>query len=180
MLLFSCVTSKGVIHEFTYCFDGKVTGLDTLINTNGYYLNYKVRDYIFYNYGFTKTANFEHWKEQVPTESSKYGIYGVYNVFNDTIKVQYITPPNGKTQGKYDVWFKVIDKNTIQMIYYGGRKRYISNVDVEDFKTNSYYSLNDMVVFKFHPLKALPDIKETFVYDKKWFWCNEDVYNKRE
>ncbi len=172
-----CFVPKKTIKDFTFCFDNEDSELNFLIKTNGFYLSNNDsigHDYMFYDNGFTNVGSGNFWSN-TSSKNDKYGFYGKYNVNKDTLKVQYITSPQGQTTGKIDVWFKIIDKTTLEMIYYGA-KQYIKKTDLEEFKLNHFYVKNKATIFKFFPLDERPDINKTYIINKKWFWCNENLY----
>ena len=121
----SCiVVPKRVIKNFKGCFNPKKTGLDSLINIKGFYYlgedyDYiSTGEYIFYDNGFTERSSGEYWINQ-DFEDSKYSSYGKYTIANDTIKIQIISNPVSMGISEYRVWFKIIDYNSIELIYRG-------------------------------------------------------------
>mgnify|MGYP001168281205 FL=1 len=188
-LIIFCVTScimvpKGVRENFNYCFDGKKTGLDSLININGFY--YLGEDYeyltngefIFYDNGFVRSGHGKSWSEQNFDNSIQYGSYGKYSLSNDTIKMQIISSPEGMGVTEYKIWFKIINYNSIEVIYQG-KLNDITKSDLkkfkDDVKSDIFYKKKGSI-YKISPTKRKSDINKTYIIHKKWFWCNELDY----
>jgi|TARA_B110000037_G_scaffold214108_2_gene269517 hypothetical protein len=179
------VVPKRVINNFNDCFDGKETGLDSLINIKGFYYlgkdynNISTGEFLFYDNGFVHTRNGEYWLKQ-DFEDSKYGSFGKYTVSNDTIKTYIVSDPLGMGVNGYKVWFKIINYNSIELIYRGDTKN-ITEFNIErskeNIKADSYYKERG-TIYKFSPIKSKPDINKTYIMNKKWFWCNEESYKK--
>ena len=176
----SCNVSKSTRNSFTNCYDNVKTGLNHHINLKGIYKPIDSSlipvQYIFYSNSFTRQGSSKFWRKEF-LENSKFGTYGKYHLSVDTIKIQYITSPNHMSYGKIDVWFKIIDNTTLEMIYYGSKQN-ITKQDLEEFKVNNRYSKNGIIHYKFHTLDKVPDIDKSYIMNKKWFWCNEEDYMK--
>ncbi len=188
VILFSfiaCGVPKRVIKDFTYCFDHKVTGIDSLMNIKGfYYLINKeqphkidpketpLKAFIFYANGFAMTKHPTAWLKT--NMDDKYSFFGIANLVGDTIKVQFLGSPRGMSVDKYEVWFKILDRRTLKMIYQGDGK-YLTNKDIEQFNLNTFYQKYG-TIYKFYPLKRVPRISKTYIINKRWFWCNEKDY----
>lgn len=181
LLIYSCITPKNAINKFTFCFSNEKTGLEKLIDLNGYYYlintkrKTKEEGYTFYNNGFSEYASGEYWLDQTKA-SSKYGTFGIYQIKNDTIKIQYITSPRATPSGTYKVWFKILNHNSIKMIYTGNLK-HVTKEALNEFKLNQFY-INRGTIFKFHPLEKKPEIDQTYIINKNWFWCNDENFKK--
>lgn len=169
--LFACASRpKG----FTYFFDGEYTGLDTLININGYYRasekcdssNYII--FMFYPNGLITLATIS-----TDTNSdiitcfagdksiySQYPSWGTYRIVNDTIKTQ-IYQDNGNW-GKSYIWFR----------------DFLIKLPTEIVLIKNYCIINgcnqDSVYVcpkasDFSPLERKRDWKESPLLKKKWF-----------
>ena len=164
--------------EFKYCFTGEKTGLDTLINIKGYYApDTVIREsnkilpkdtlspaYIFYDNGFVegnaRTSYYlEH--EKLSFFAKRGGSYGRYVLHGDTIKLQYVTGPGGQSRDIAEIWFKIIDRNTIQRIE-TEKKASLSYVELPSYAER---------IFIFRPLEIKIKPEETWIYNKKWFRC---------
>ena len=118
------------------CRENKYTGLDTLININGYYTKTEIQDnrnlygvnnrlngldtvqsnMIFYANGiFVDDVWVSHLESfgKLITFSD-----GIYSLSNDTIKTKIIN--NGRPSNAWSgrvAWYKILDKNTVVQIY---------------------------------------------------------------
>ena len=104
---------------FTYCYADVYTGIDTLINTDGYYN----RRTFFYKNGLVVEGYYperDHLELQKLKEfseerfTSMYFI-GIYRIYGDTLKIQYIreTQSLNDAGSGMEKWYKIIDKNTM-------------------------------------------------------------------
>jgi len=128
----SCATVKSEVNGFfTNLFDGKKTGLDTLIYLNGYYHIDSGRiifnDYfIFFNDGSIANPVDMRKSKFNNKDTVKYILgWGHYYLINDTIKCQVIHPLGALYYSStfctervmtYQVDFKIINKNQIKLI----------------------------------------------------------------
>lgn len=155
--LISCGVPNRVKNDFTSCFDNKNTGLDSLINVEGFYYvisktdsskaepeDSQLRAYIFYTNGFATTKHPSGWLQKKIDD--KYSFFGNYELIYDTIKVQFLGSPRAMSMGKFEVWFKIIDNNTLRMLYYGDGKN-IKRSDIEDFYLNPFYKRHGTSLF---------------------------------
>jgi hypothetical protein len=169
------VVPRSVKEEFTYCFDGKKTGLDTLISINGYYApspdeiiqwnnriwtNDTLRPaYVFYDNGFVFcTTGIDYFIENEDHSGRWLGEPGGYIIHGDTIKLQYVEGPGGMSRSMGELWFKIIDKNTIQRI---------------DTKDRPLHPASERI-FVFRPLEIRFQPEVSWIYGKRWFWCNKE------
>ena len=204
-----CWTPRWVKKEFKYCFTDEKTGLEALININGYYVpsldnpTYKWNNrivpidtlhllYVFYNNGFVLKTSVDCFNEntKVPFFVKRWiGDPGGYVVHGDTIKLQYVNyDPGGQVMwGMAEIWFKIIDRNTIQRIYVPdwipideftmidritSRKmdrRTLQIIDEDDKPIDPWYEW----IFNFRPLEIKINPEDTWIYNKKWFRCKE-------
>jgi len=159
--------------NFTNLFDGKLTGLDSLINIDGYYHTigmgtFTYTYYMFYRDG-TFTSDFCVMSTNIPEDSHVVGKlpgWGHYIISGETIKTQAIvihgeiywfgvTAPILLTER----WFKIINKDTLFEIYFNDFKKH------ENSWSWSY--LNTKAAF--HPLKSKPD-STCWLKEKSWAW----------
>ncbi len=128
---------KYVIQNFIYCYDSIDTSIDTMINIEGYY-NFVSEDcsnchlYLMFYKDGTYVEGFYHprnesiqsYFETMVNNDLKalcyfhlYNDWGRYTINGDTIKLQAINRPvRGSTSAVWwinEIWFKIIDKNTI-------------------------------------------------------------------
>lgn len=177
LLLVSCGKPISWIAKgkFTNYYDGKYTGLDTLLNINGYFHNEELNkigsseeNIIFYSDGTLlkfSSLNFKHSKNNGYDTVVYINNWGHYYFKNDTIKAQLIENfgeiiYNSYTADPikiYDNWFIIKDKNTIQEIYY--------NVINHDPSYNRVKLYN----YEFKPLNQKPD-SNCWLKTHEWAW----------
>jgi len=193
MIISSCgynIVPKHVKQNFTYCYDGFDTILDTQINIEGYYdflkedcsgCHYYIMFYKdgIYVSGFYYDSMQSHFEYMVNYDSKalyrfhKYnGWWGCYIIDNDTIKLQTVHHPawweSSMVWWLEEVWYKILDENTIIGIYPSKKPvRYPENLE------EKYYMRKYGVPAKFTPLSVKPD-SNCWLKREKWFWCNEN------
>jgi hypothetical protein len=181
---------KHVKQNFTYCYDGVDTGLDTMLNIDGYYdfvpndspdshfrtMFYKDGTYVscynFHSSNHTSIENIHNHPEALYW-FHKNNEWGRYTISGDTIKAQAIEchiwdkPSNVYF---FEVWYKIIDTNTIVGIYPP-----LSPIRYPvDFKEKNYRR-RFCVPAKFTPVPERPS-SDCFLKKRKWFWCNENEW----
>ena len=193
LTLSACRPCKEVRDGFQYpeyCYDGSYNGIDTLITINGYYemkkpysyYGYKDKSYqidssisikdtacnfsIFFSDGF-----FIH---TIDTDFNN-GPWGKYIIEGDVIKGQYIGPPGDMSWTNTEIWFQIIDNQTIEMLYFKYRNK-ITDHEVTEYNEKGIKS--GYMPAKFIPLNTLPNPDENWLKKQKWFWCNEEDYNE--
>jgi hypothetical protein len=162
------IVPEHIKQNFTYCYDGMDTGIDTLINIEGYFVQDHIirifyKDGIYVIGGFRTIDDFNEFIKKIESNRKamsnfhKWYTWGRYIICGDTIKLQAVERPVfGSTssiwysvKGKY----KVLDRNTIIGIYPSSKER--------------------IPPTKFVPLTIKPD-SNCWLKEKKWFWCNEE------
>ena len=131
----SCVDLY-IRENFTYLFDGKNTGIDTLLHVDGYFINldakcsdYSDSKFMFYRDGtFTNCMFVNKFKNDNVKEETVSMIFGWgrYIIEGDTIKAQTVISPNGHYFGTIyfyklyviEQWFKIINKDTLKEIFW--------------------------------------------------------------
>jgi hypothetical protein len=169
---------KETKEKFTSCYNGKYTGLDTLINTHGYYAMNKIFTYkngvksisqiycMFYDDGFYIDSYFPQWGG---------GYYGRYIVEHDTIKAQFLYNPKASPNaGIYEVWYKIIDKNRILWLYCKSWEK-MTNEDIEKFRAKNLYVIDTA---NFVPLDELPNTDRFWIKRHEFFWCDKEKYKE--
>lgn len=183
----SCITPRWAIDDFTYCFDNENTGLDSMLNLNGFYLisskdqdkstMFKKRmEYMFYKNGFSWSGYGGYWLNGSHDKQPKYSRFGIYILAHDTIKVQYMASPQSQPSGKSEVWFRILNRNSIELIY-KGKGGDITKDDLANFKSDSFYNKYGFK-YGFQPLDRMPYINDTYIINKKWFWCDKEKYKE--
>ncbi len=175
--------------RFYYYYDNEYTGLDTLINLDGFY-HVKVDDkstikraqdtlypsYVFYKNGYVNlNTGYEYLLNKYDEFShfdGMWGDYGRYILVEDTIKLQYIMSPGGMSRGMAEIWFKIIDENTIRKIYQG-RGDYAWKG--EHPYTYTYLKRG---TFVFAPLDTKIEPEKTWLMKRRWFWSDKEEYKK--
>ena len=179
---------RNVKNAFTHCYKGIYTGLDTLINLEGYYSSPSL---IFYDNGLVirpiakdavqlnrnDFSLLQEVAESQETKFSKYHMYnfidcGSYRICGDTIKVQMIHKSysiNDYWRGR-ESWYKIIDRNTLLFI-----SDYVltTNQKEKDFQEKSYPFIGG-TKRTFVSVPALPSPDYFWILKEKWFWCNEE------
>lgn len=178
LLLSECGSPK----NFTYCYDDKNTGLDKLIDINGYYVSQFGCDsmfylmYMFYPNGlFTIATTSEILPELIDcfktggrSDICKYPLWGTYKVEGDLIKTQVIREEGNKCVIFRD--YKILQDKSIINI-----SDYIQPEYTNLGYMQNYPSLKDNPCSKkadFYPLKSKRDSTECPFIKKKWFRIN--------
>lgn len=151
--------------KLTYCFDNDYTGLDTILNIDGYFLMCGMS---------SRNLRFSHYCKFFPNGMyvSNGGSWGIYEFFGDTIKIQEIDIPGSMSRTTSQTWFKIISMDTIKMIY-SGTKEKVTNKDLNEFAINP---LNQCRIFIFRPIRSDIDPNKSWLIKKRWFWCNKEQY----
>lgn len=177
VLLTGCFVTNETKKMFTYCYNDTYTGLDTLININGYYSMPKIsKTYngnlfedtihcMFYENGFFIK---DFWPEE------NRGLYGRYIICYDTIKAQYLYPPQSVNAGINEVWYKILDKNKIIWLYTKSWAK-ITNEDIKKFQQSDFRFRIDTAHFV--QCTNLPNPDRFWIKWQKFFWCDELKYN---
>jgi hypothetical protein len=179
--------------NFTFCFDNAYQGLDTMININGFFyfkhvlspeqMTSKVEPqdtlypiFSFYKDGFfVKDFCLECF--QSPENIKRYsngGDWGLYTVHEDTIKAQFVEPPSGSSWLKGEIWFKIIDKNTIQLLLF----KYCDSITFKDILKLKSRKTDNNQLYKFAELNNKPDPNKCWLKREKWIWCNLEKYKE--
>ncbi|MCD4792167.1 MAG: hypothetical protein K8R54_02970 [Bacteroidales bacterium] len=171
-----CRVMKITQDAFIYCYDGNNTGLDTMINIEGYYTMNKIfskpnktKSYNIYNFVFYDDGLFIYRFDSL----YNFNLYGRYIVSNDTIRAQFLdqAPVNPEIN---EVWFKIIDKNRILWLYEKPWTK-MTTKDIEDFRKKDYYRVDTA---KYVPFEKLPNTDKFWIKRQKFFWCDEKRYKE--
>ncbi|MDR2083369.1 MAG: hypothetical protein LBP67_00005, partial [Bacteroidales bacterium] len=103
--------------------------------------------------------------------------WGRYIICNDTLKMQWIQRPmnlNDYPWISFEIWYKIIDKNTLERIYTRPIFKQQSDID-------TYYNYTQLT-FKYEPAKfiatsVLPS-SDGWIKKQKWFWKNESDWKE--
>ena len=173
---------------FTYHFDGKYTGLDTLIDIEGYYYfktecesKSTVEQMImFYPNGLLLIAYAEIpeeisfcFEDNDKVDKCQFSSWGVYQIFGDTITIQKIVN-YGPLYGTklFCQEFKILDnKEIINVANY--HKSEHNNRGCGDYKENTCPT-----IAKFRKLESKRDYQDCPWLEKKWFYSKEMARSK--
>lgn len=190
---------KHIKQGFTYCYNEKETNLKELINTDGYFVmdtpNSSSLAFMFYEdgtflYGFfdvneerRKAGNPNislYFQEIIKDSTGKVSLsfyksfqWGCYMIKGDTIKTQYVNHPASPspTWNAWEVWYKVIDRNTIVEIY-SNPIHYMSESDWKNWEKYKKQREKTIVPAKFIPVDEKP-IPNCWLKEEDWFWCEK-------
>ena len=159
---------------FTHLYDGKYTGIDTLINVDGYYYsdpdsNLNINRVMFFRDGSiarTKSKEENEIYDKNNKDNNKFTPrWGVYRLERDTIISQFI-------------------------LYFGGAESMGTSLDTYVIKSKSeieFYSTNKPFYTKnmervgiplyFHPYPDRIDSTH-WVKDHRWFWKDKKAYKE--
>ena len=169
----------GIRKDFKYCLTREKTGLDTLIDINGYYAaapgitqwngriwpnDTLIPAYVFYDNGFVfKTTAIDNFIKNKKIILLGMVEPGGYILRGDTIKLQYVNAPGGQSRDLAEMWFKIIDRNTIERI------------ETEKTTPLSYVELPSYAerIYIFRPLEINVKPEDTWIYNKNWFRCKK-------
>ncbi len=178
-----------------FCFSENNTNIQSILNIDGYYLINKPymnsSGYptvirldtaemicVFYSDGL---FSFHFEPENFKTISvDKNGVYepsrlqwGRYLISNDTIKGLFSENPGGMFLSYGQIWFKIINKNTIRVIGY--KNGFIDNTDLASYQLEGFYYNN---LGQFIPYNDIPDANKSWLKHQKWFWCDKTKFEK--
>jgi hypothetical protein len=192
-MVFSCNSiPRSVKKAFTYHYTDTYTGIDTIINIDGYYANNKIMFYDNglvvgpFEYGYiTEKFNYNESlflkeiaeKPDIKDSKSFYNTVdcGSYIICGDTIKVQIMHKSwsiNDYWRG-HENWYKILNKDTLQVINYFPITA--NKKELEHFI--KYYSIpipvGGRAKIKFVPVPSKPASDYYWILKEKWFWRNE-------
>lgn len=186
LTLSCCSIPKHIKNAFTNCYTNTYTGLDTLINIEGYY-----NSMIFYDNGMV-IGTIYYFRDSLgrkdysgmdkiienPHSKDTKAYYnsvdcGSYVICGDTIKVQMICDynPHYGWNSSYEKWYKIVDRNTLNVLEYFS----LTTKDGErESSEKSYKSKHPSPVkVSFVPVRFKPTLEYFWILKEKWFWCNE-------
>lgn len=175
----SCSSGK----YFTNYYTGNYTGLDTLINLQGYYISSSCDPFyytmtMFYNNGLAVNSTMSDddvsdfainlYKGRLNNKYTQWLVWGSYVIKDDTIKLQTDIPnsflyPSGTFIEYSD--FKILPDGKIQLV-----SNYLLG-DSWHYDWKMYPDCNKPSVF--FPIETKADSTKCPLLKKKWFWNNE-------
>ena len=150
--------------------------LNMMFFNDGVFL-YNFEDVNFKRREIDPTSNINLYFKEITNDSIQDVLFrnsfkwGLYKIINDTIKTQITNhPPKiAATWSAWEIWFKVIDENTIIMID-------IKPINTPENSNNyiKYYQNEAKTVdtATFIHLSNIPS-SDCWLMKEKWFWCNE-------
>ena len=189
ILLLSCSINvpRSIRNKFE-CSNSKDTGIDSLININGYYsVNVKWEEYYRGEYVGTREsirkfmffANGSFFDDVHYSEEGDsiigYQFCGNFKIQGDTIKAHGINHPSLMAPwAAWETWYKVINKNEIAVI----KSFPIHPMTDSDWKLfDEYESRRERSIGFFTPVSNMPYF-DCWLKQEKWFWCSEEKYKK--
>jgi len=154
---------------FTYLYDGKYTGIDTLLNIDGYFYSDSTHNTVlFYRDGTVAISSLPKNKEFFDKENKNKFFYtprwGRYRLYGDTVKTQTILNFGGMESMRTGFNTYVIkSKNEIE--YYS--------------RTQKDSTFIYRIPLYFHPYSNRLDSAHYWVEKRKWFW-DKEAYKERK
>ena len=100
---------------------------------------------------------------------------GIYSISNDTIKVQSVNNPTiPKVWGASEVYYKIIDRNTLVEIDARLLHKHTSDDSVGFYLSKKYIKKSEA---KFVKMENMP-VFDSWLKREKWFWCNEKEWKE--
>ena len=182
------------------CYADSYTGLDTLINTHGYYSRMVVHDhtglsgmkdgkfqplgidtsyydFLFFNDGVfignvgASGMTISEYLNRMATIGESFDdrsfYQGTYSVVGDTIKVQFISPGYANTWAGFEVWYRIIDKNTLVDFYSKNLGLLRSDRNKLAYKSKLYSNSNPS---NFVYVPNMPK-SSSWLKKERWFYC---------
>ena len=193
---------KHIKQGFTFCYLEEKTSIKEIINIEGYFemkttnsssLNFMFFEDGIFLYGFYDVDEnrrkkgypsiSSYFKEIVNDENGQLSSvfynsfqWGAYQIFGDIIKVQFVNHPASPSPywSAWEVWYKVIDKNTIIETFYKPI-HYMSESDWKNWEKNSFRRKNNIVPAKFIPVDQKP-ASDCWLKMEDWFWCEKEKF----
>ena len=201
---FSCASvPKYVRNAFHYCHSDKDTGIESLINTEGYYEilythpktgvpNEGGYSFMFYRNGlftinlprkydpvnkqYNTSLGLQEIVENTNKEATKWFYFrnwGNYTICKDTIKVQYLDKPMLLTTIMAREEWFIIVDRNT-LIPINSMPLSTRKTDWQNYEYNKY--IRDEQAkhpAKFVPVRYKPSPDEAWILKEKWFWCSE-------
>lgn len=170
--------------DMRFCYTAKYNGIDTLVNIEGYYRTMINRSdepfdsimeysFIFYGDGFVLFTPWQSPESLIDDGDIGFFYEGVYKVINDTIKVQFSNPPKSMSWSMTELWYKIIDSNTL--VYVSIPIDHI--IERNKTRNTATFKLKEHII-QFVPYNSLPCTDIGWLKKRKWFWCDENAYRE--
>ena len=157
---------------FTQRYDGKYTGIDTLLNIDGYFYSDSTQyTVLFYRDGTIANYSAPQEDKYFDKDTKNKYVYiprwGVYRLYGDTVKAQTILNFGGmKSMGTGIDTYVIKSKTEIEL--YSTNKDYTSRKE-DIVKVPLYY----------HPYSNRLDSTHYWVEKRRWFW-DKKAYKERK
>ena len=170
---YSCSSPHDVptrIKKEFYCYNGKPTGIDSLININGYFAKVGSSDLFFFSDGIfimTSANTNSYYCDYMKSIASqeKLPFAGIYTIGNKIIKAQFLSPGAAGTYYAFENWYQIIDRNTIKLIY-------AKNIGLESkYEQRQEKTYKDEKPFVFVPACDTLPVSNTWLKKQSWSWC---------
>ena len=194
---------KRIAGKFTYHYTGEDTGINSVLNINGFFydslhVNYDSNTMFFKNGLVVQSISDGKrlkkgqdqdiallLKEIAKNEDLEY-LHNFYNVdwgryvlCGDTIKIQMIKRHFGMVSGRhgYVLWYKILDRNTLRKIYVDFF--YFSDLPESKRDEYTYYpnECTDIIPLTFKEA-CVPSTDKAFILKHKWFWKDESMWRE--
>lgn len=178
IMAFSLISCASRPKGFTYYFNEGETGLDTLININGYYISDegcqepRYAAFMFYPNGLFVIGFGENYEDndadcfagKSKTNGCLSAPWGIYEIHNDTIKTQ-IYQDNGNWGHRFTIFrdYKIISKTELILI-----NEYCIEKGINWCNENRKDRCPKVSIFL--PLETKRGWRESPLMKKKWIW----------
>ncbi len=184
--------AKKTFREHGFCYENKGQGLEQRLSLGGYYdfrfsepskydtsiFNSAIvflKDGRYFGGVGVKRKEIENkgWELAGPFIIGSADV-GIYKISGDTIKVGYIYTTFAPWP-KEEKWYRIIDNKNIELIACSEQYKRMEETSKEE-----QYEICPYVGRKYHfvPMDSIPDFKNAWIMQEKWFWCDEAAYNK--
>lgn len=159
---------------FTYCYTDRYTGIDTLINIDGYYNR---RTFFFKNglvvegyYPEHDNMELQKLKEFSNERFAFTYFIGIYKIYGDTLKIQYVRETqslNDAGSGR-EKWYKILNKNKMLCI-----NDFNNTIVKRERELSKSYPSDIGDTLQFVPVSVRIPQPDNNLLRRKWFWCDE-------
>lgn len=160
LIILSCSVKKA--NEFTLLYDGKYTGLDTLIIIDGYYYNSITNSIVlFYRDGLFISGNFSFDVDQAT----------IFNLFEKNTRwAQKMSKESKTLYGRYVASQNMILTQKVCYDFY--EKSWVQERTFNIISNKLLFCLEDNAYYSFYPTVNRMDSTNQLLKEK-WFWTKE-------
>lgn len=141
-------------------------GIDTTyLNVMFYEDGIFIRNLGFQDYAASE--GLEKMKREGRTFNSRSEYHGTYKVSGDTVKTQFISQGFGNVWFAMEVWYRIIDKSTLQLFF----SKHLA-LEGPDRKNPDFQPkfIKDAPYAKFVYVEEIPE-SDSWLKKEDWFWC---------